>query len=101
MTTSAASPLVVHVPEPRRFEIRLGEYPAVAEYVRGDDEIVLTRTFVPPVLRGRGLAERLVRAALEFARLERLRMVPACPYVTAFVERHPELVTPTPPGSRI
>jgi predicted GNAT family acetyltransferase len=67
---------------------------AVAEYVRGVDELVLTRTFVPPALRGRGLAETLVRAALDFARAERLRVIPACSYVAAFVDRHPELVAP-------
>jgi len=68
---------------------------AVAEYVRGVDELVLTRTFVPPALRGRGLAEALVRAALDFARTERLRVIPACSYVAAFVERHPDLVAPS------
>ena len=88
-------PVVVHAPESGRFEIRLGDALAVAEYVRGEGEIVLTRTFVPPELRGRGLAERLVRAALEFARTERLRVVPACSYVSAFLERHPELVAPS------
>lgn len=65
---------------------------AVAEYVRGVDELVLTRTFVQPALRGRGLAETLVRAALDFARAERLRVIPTCSYVAAFVDRHPELV---------
>ena len=68
---------------------------AVAEYVRGVDELVLTRTFVPPALRGRGLTEALVCAALDFARTERLRGVPACSHVAAFVERHPDLVAPS------
>lgn len=95
MPTPEDSPVVLHAPESRRFEIRLGDALAVAEYVRGDGEIVLTRTFVPPELRGRGLAEQLVRAALAFARTERLRVVPACSYVAAFVERHPELVAPS------
>lgn len=92
MPAPDASPVVVHVPESRRFEIRFGDHLAVAEYVRGYDEIVLHHTLVPPELRGRGLAEQLVRAALEFARAERLRVIPACSYVAAFVERHPELV---------
>jgi len=37
----------------------------------------------------------LVRAALDFARTERLRVIPACSYVAAFVERHPDLVAPS------
>ena len=95
MTATTGLPAVVHQPGSCRFEIRIGDALAVAEYVRGVDELVLTRTFVPPALRGRGLAEALVRAALDFARTERLRVVPACSYVAAFVERHPDLVAPS------
>lgn len=95
MTATTGSPVVVHQPGYCRFEIRIGDALAVAEYVRGVDELVLTRTFVPPALRGRGLAETLVRAALDFARTERLRVLPACSYVAAFVERHPDLVAPS------
>jgi predicted GNAT family acetyltransferase len=94
MSSATGSLVVVHQPESGRFEIRIGDMLAVAEYVRGVDELVLTRTFVPPALRGRGLAETLVRAALDFARAERLRVIPACSYVAAFVDRHPELVAP-------
>ena len=83
---------VIHVPGSMRFEIRAGKAFAVAEYVRGEGTLVLTHTFVPPEVRGRGLAERLVRVALDYARVERLRVVPSCSYVAAFVERHPELV---------
>jgi predicted GNAT family acetyltransferase len=50
----------------------------------------MTHTFVPGELRGRGLAEQLVRAALEHARAEKLRVVPACSYVAKYIERHPE-----------
>jgi predicted GNAT family acetyltransferase len=94
MSSATGSLVVVHQPESGRFEIRIGDMLAVAENVRGVDELVLTRTFVPPALRGRGLAETLVRAALDFARAERLRVIPACSYVAAFVDRHPELVAP-------
>jgi len=83
---------VIHVPGSMRFEIRAGNAFAVAEYVRGEGTLILAHTFVPPELRGRGLAERLVRVALDYARAERLRVVPSCSYVAAFVERHPELV---------
>lgn len=87
---------VIHVPGARRFEIRAGNAVAVAEYVRGEGAMVFTRTFVPPELRGRRLAERLVRTALDYARAERLGVVPSCSYVAAFIERHPELVEGAP-----
>jgi predicted GNAT family acetyltransferase len=95
MAKSVPGSEVVHVPAAGLFELRIGGAVAVAEYVRGEGTLVCTHTFVPPELRGRGIAERLVRAALEYARAERLRVVPACSYVAAFVERHPELVTPS------
>lgn len=57
---------------------------------RGPDTIVLVHTEVPPALAGRGVAGRLARAALEFARERSLNVVPLCPFVAAFIERHPE-----------
>jgi predicted GNAT family acetyltransferase len=41
-------------------------------------------------LRGRGIAETLVRAALEDARVQGRRVVPQCSYVAMFIRRHPE-----------
>lgn len=78
----------------RRFESETGGHVAVLDYERADGEIALTHTFVPPELRGRGLAERLVRAALDFARREKLRVNPVCSYVATFLQRHPELAKP-------
>jgi predicted GNAT family acetyltransferase len=45
---------------------------------------------VPPELRGRGIAEQLVRAALADARTAGNKVVPACSYVAKFIERHHE-----------
>lgn len=52
--------------------------------------MIFTHTGVPLVLRGRGTAERLVRAALVDARQRRLWVVPACSCVAAFIARHKE-----------
>lgn len=60
------------------------------DYLIEGGRMVCTHTFVPPELRGRGLAEQLVRAALAEARTKGWRVVPACSYVAAFIERHPE-----------
>jgi predicted GNAT family acetyltransferase len=73
-----------------RFEVEVDGLLAVAEYVKSADQMTMTHTHVPPELRGRGLAEKLVRAALEHARAEKLRLVPACSYVATFIKRHPE-----------
>ncbi|PTX90775.1 GNAT family N-acetyltransferase [Opitutus sp. ER46] len=73
-----------------RFETTVDGHLCVADYDRRDGEIVFTHTYVPPELRGRGIAEQLVRTALEHARDEGLRVVPECSYVAVFLQRHQE-----------
>ncbi len=73
-----------------RFEARIDGQLAVAEYELAGNEMIFTHTFVPPALRGRGIAEKLVRAGLEDARRLGRTIVPRCSYVARFVERHPE-----------
>lgn len=93
MQSSATSGSVWHNRAESRFEVGVDGHLAVAEYEVRGGEWVMTHTFVPGELRGRGLAEQLVRAALEHARAEKLRVVPACSYVAKFIERHPEYRT--------
>ena len=45
---------------------------------------------VLPAHQGQGIGERLIRFALDDARRRGLRVIAACPYVRAYVERHPE-----------
>lgn len=73
-----------------RYEIAAEGQLAVAEYVMEKDRMVITHTFVPPEFRGRGFAEKLVRRALDDARAQNTKVVPACSYVAGFIRRHPE-----------
>ena len=73
-----------------RFEAMVDGGLSVADYTRRDGEMVMTHTYTPPELRGRGIAEKLVRAALDYARQEKLKVVPACSYVDSFIQRHAE-----------
>jgi predicted GNAT family acetyltransferase len=81
---------VRHNEAERRFEIAAAEGLAVLTYRRADGVVVLTHTIVPPALEGRGLGSRLVHAGLGWARSNGLRVVPQCPFVAAYIERHPE-----------
>jgi predicted GNAT family acetyltransferase len=47
-------------------------------------------TLVPTALRGRGVAEALVRNALDDVHARGERIIPTCPFVQAFLTRHPE-----------
>jgi hypothetical protein len=94
MSPASSSPgdaQVRHNPAQHRFEAIVDGRLAVAEYSLGGSQVFFTHTFVPPELRGRGLAEKLVRAGLDWARAEGRRVVPQCSYVAAFLQRHPEL----------
>ncbi|MBI2516827.1 MAG: N-acetyltransferase [Opitutae bacterium] len=74
----------------RRYEIEIDGHLAVAEYEMQDGKQVFTHTLVPEALRGRGLAEALVRRALNDAQAAGRKIVPACSYVAKFIERHDE-----------
>jgi hypothetical protein len=73
-----------------RFESGSGDTLSVLDYQIDGNRMLLTHTEVPPHLRGNGLGENLVKAALEAARARGLRVVPICPFVQAYVRRHPE-----------
>jgi hypothetical protein len=73
-----------------RYETEVAGCLAVAEYVMEGGRMVFTHTLVPPQLRGRGVAEILVRAALEDARGQGRKVVSRCSYVAMFIRRHPE-----------
>jgi hypothetical protein len=77
-------------PAASRYEAAIGGHLAIAEYRLEDDRVIFTHTFVPPELRGQGVAEELVRTALDEARREGRRVVPQCSYVALFIRRNPE-----------
>jgi uncharacterized protein len=93
MTESTrVSPEVVDNPDESRFEIRLdGERAGLAAYrLRKDGAIVFLHTEIDDAQEGKGLGGVLVRAALDSARERGLRVVPSCPFVRGWIERHPD-----------
>jgi uncharacterized protein len=88
--STGSEDVVHHNVEAHRYEVALPDQLAVAEYVFENGRMVFTHTFVPPEFRGRGIAEKLVRRALDDAHAKNVSVVPACSYVAAFIRRHPE-----------
>ncbi len=74
----------------QRFEATIAGRRAVAEYRLAGDTIIFTHTEVPAALEGRGIANRLVRTALEYARARQLTVVPLCRFVAVYIRRHTE-----------
>ncbi|CTP83649.1 acetyltransferase [Xanthomonas translucens pv. arrhenatheri] len=88
--SAASLPPIEHDPQRQRFTLQLDGHEAGLDYLLQDRRLVVTHTGVPGAIGGRGLAARLVSAALEHARAQGLKVVPACSYAALFVQRHPE-----------
>ena len=82
--------VVTHNEQARRFEAAVDGLHSLLTYRRFPDRIVLQHTEVPTALEGKGLAAKLTRTALDFARANHLRVVPLCPYASSFLRRHGE-----------
>lgn len=59
-------------------------------YIRRDDEIVALHTVVEEAAEGKGVGGALAHALLDDARERGLKVVPQCPFVAGFLDRHPE-----------
>ena len=78
-------------PRKGQFEIeRDGETARLAYEVDNEGWISLLHTFVPPSLRGRGIANELARMGLEYAKEHRLKVDVVCPIVFHFTTKHSE-----------
>jgi predicted GNAT family acetyltransferase len=76
-------------PERGRFEIQAEGHTAELTYTLEGKTITLVHTSVPPALEGRGIGSRLVKAGLDYARENGLKVIPVCSFVKAYIERHP------------
>lgn len=75
----------------RQFHAEIDGHRAHLDYVKQQDGTLnLVHTEVDPALRGQGVGEALVRHALDAARSGGVKVIPTCPFVKKFVERHPE-----------
>ena len=83
-------------PDAGRFETDVDGETAVLEYALEGGRIRLVHTGVPDPLEGRGIGSRLVRFALDQARERGLDVWPDCPFVAAYIRRHPEYLELVP-----
>lgn len=81
---------VVNNAEAGRFEVRLGDQVAFAEYRKLANGVLFPHTEVPPAFEGKGVGGKIVRAALDWARSEGQKVMPTCPFVAGYIQKHPE-----------
>ena len=84
-------PRVVDNPKQRRYELWVGQRRAgFIEYLSEPGVVVMVHTEVDPAFEGQGLGDRLVAGALDDLRARGLKLLPLCPFVRAYLGRHPK-----------
>lgn len=73
-----------------RFELETGGHVAAAYYRLSAGVITFVHTEVPEALSGQGIGSKLAKGALEQARAEGLKVVAQCPFIAAYIGKHPE-----------
>lgn len=88
-------------PERERYEIRVdGELAGFATYKVRPDQIAFRHTEIDDCFEGRGLGSRLIAFALDDARERGLAVLPFCPFVKAYIQRHREYADLVPEDRR-
>ncbi len=83
--------VVTDNPDEHRYEARIGDGLAgIAAYRLSEGAITFTHTEVMPEFEGQGIGGALARHALDDARRRGLGVVPRCPFIRAWIERHPD-----------
>ena len=82
--------VIEHDRAAHRFETRVDGIRCELDYTLVSGVMTITHTGVPAAVGGRGIASALVQAAFTAARGEGWKVVPACSYASAWIQRHPE-----------
>lgn len=82
---------ITDAPDRQRFEARDdGKLMGIVTYRLTGDVIVYTHTEVEPEHEGKGIGSRLAKAVMEDARSRRRTVAPLCPYLSKWLQKHPE-----------
>lgn len=81
---------VVNNEERQQFQVRVDGEIAYLEYRWSDGVLVLMHTEVPEKLGGRGIGSALAGYAFGYARERGLRVKVYCPFVLAWLKKHPQ-----------
>ena len=73
-----------------RYELTVEGHLAATYYKIEDGVITFIHTEVPPELAGKGVGSKLVQGALDQVRADGLKVIPQCPFVHAYIDKHPE-----------
>ncbi len=77
-------------PARKRYQLEVEGHIAATYYELSDRVITFVHTEVPPELGGKGIGSKLIKGALDQLRAAGLKVVPRCPFVKAYIEKHPD-----------
>lgn len=73
-----------------RFELKVDGYTAFIDFKEHGKKIWLIHTEAPEELKGRGAATAIIEKTLTYIEDEGYKLIPLCPFVAAYLKRHPE-----------
>lgn len=73
-----------------QYEFHFNGFKPKIEYINKNGRIYLTHTEVSKELGGKGIGTALVKAVLDDIEKQGLSLVPLCPFVAAYIKKHPE-----------
>jgi predicted GNAT family acetyltransferase len=82
---------VTHNEKEQQFESREGGELSSLVYRYYKDDIAFMHTHVPEPLEGKGIASALAKYAFNYAKQQHKKVMVYCPFVAAYLKRHPEL----------
>ncbi len=89
--TSAGPPVITDAADDHRYEIRLdGQLAGYAIYHRRGGRAYFVHTEIDPAFEGKGLGSALARGALDAEQALDERVVPLCPFIRSYIDRHPD-----------
>ena len=89
--TDEAPITVTDNPEQNRFEIHVGDVLAgFTEYRPRGDRYAFVHTVIGDEFGGRGLASQLIKGTLDQIRSRGIAVLPYCPFVRRYIQRHPD-----------
>jgi len=83
---------VTHNESNHTFEVWIDGHLSKLDYIQDGKNFVITHVGVYPELRNQGIAAKIVKIGLEYAKQNSLRVVPMCSYAAAYIRRNPQYI---------
>lgn len=92
----------VFVEEGKQFRLQVEEAMAYIDFILNKHgTIFLTHTEVPKALEGKGIGKKIVEDALHYIEEAGWKLAPLCPFVAAYLKKHPEYSRILAPGYNV